>query len=662
MRILLVEDDAGMTDLLRQALTTQHYLVEIARDGQIGWELAEAFEYDLILLDLMLPKLSGIHFCQQLRQARYPAALNRNTPVLMMTSADAGTNRIAGLDAGADDYIAKPFNFDELLARVRALLRRGNTERSPLLVWEDLRLDPSLCQVRYKGQSIHLSAKEYKLLELFLRHPQRIFSHGTLIEHLWALEEIPTENAIRAQIKGVRKKLREAGVADCIETIYGLGYRLKELPAKSATSQGSQLNAEVEAGQAIESPLQPTPSPSTQTQLTTSINQFWQQYQPLYRERFRVIEQAVSALETATLSEALRQQAHREAHTLKGSLGSFGLEQASELSGKVEQLLQKADSLDQSQKEQLFELTLRLQEAMECPLPIGDAQFHPTELLFEAAISARSPSQTSSLNPSQPRGSRLLVVDADGDLATQIRQIASGLNFEVEVATHLSEAQLQIQQFSPDVVLLSLTFAGSTEPGFALLAQLVSQWQIPVLVVAEQDSLDDRVRVAQLGGKGFLQKSTAPAEVMKAVVNVLQFPNVTKAKVLIVDDDVQLLEVLHQLLQPWGFAVTLLNQPQQFWQTLEQVEPDLLLLDIEMPELNGIDLCQVVRNDLRWGDVPILMLSAHNDETTVQRVFTAGADDYVSKPIRPAELIARVLARLERAKVLKKLRSLGGVE
>lgn len=205
MRILLVEDDAGIADLLKQVLTAQHYVVEIASDGQIGWELAESFEYDLILLDLMLPKLSGIHFCQQLRQTNYPALLNRNTPVLMMTGADAGTNRIAGLDAGADDYIAKPFDFDELLARVRALLRRGNIERSPLLVWEELRLDPSLCQVRYKGQPVHLSAKEYKLLELFLRHPQRIFSYGTLIEHLWALEEIPTENAIRAQIKGVRK-------------------------------------------------------------------------------------------------------------------------------------------------------------------------------------------------------------------------------------------------------------------------------------------------------------------------------------------------------------------------------------------------------------------------------------------------------------------------
>lgn len=227
MRVLLIEDDEAIAELLRQTLTAQHYLVEVAADGQAGWDLAETFEYDLILLDLMLPKLDGISFCQRLRHERGSSlkSFNLNTPILLMTAEDASSSRVAGLDAGADDYIVKPFNLDELLARVRALLRRGNVGRSPCLEWGQLQLDPSACQASYQGQPFHLSSKEYSLLELFLRHPQRIFSHGTLIEHLWLLEDTPTENAIRAQIKGLRKRLKEIGVEDWLETVYGLGYR-----------------------------------------------------------------------------------------------------------------------------------------------------------------------------------------------------------------------------------------------------------------------------------------------------------------------------------------------------------------------------------------------------------------------------------------------------
>jgi DNA-binding response OmpR family regulator len=127
-----------------------------------------------------------------------------------------------------------------------------------------------------------------------------------------------------------------------------------------------------------------------------------------------------------------------------------------------------------------------------------------------------------------------------------------------------------------------------------------------------------------------------------------------------VDDDTQVLDFLRTLLDPWGFKLTLLDNPQQFWNTLEQTAPDLLILDVEMPELSGIDLCQVVRNDPRWNDLPVLFLSAHTDVETLQRVFTAGADDYVNKPVIGPELIARVLNRLERSQILSKLRKLSG--
>ncbi|WP_202985811.1 response regulator transcription factor [Nostoc sp. UIC 10630] len=303
MRVLLIEDDEPLADILKQSLSSQNYLVEMVVDGQAGWNLVEVFEYDIILLDIMLPRLDGISFCQRLRrEGSYRSqSLNHNTPILLMTATDASNNRVAGLDAGADDYIVKPFDLDELLARVRALLRRMNGERAPILEWEQLQLNPIKCQVSYQGQPFHLSSKEYKLLELFLRHQERIFSHGTLIEHLWALEDIPTENAVRAQIKGLRKRLKEFGIEDCIETVYGLGYRLKEAQiSKEAKDQKNNKQTEDIQRQSEQS----TPNQQIQQQdVVSGISQFWEQYSGQYLNRLCVIEQAVSALQTETLTE-----------------------------------------------------------------------------------------------------------------------------------------------------------------------------------------------------------------------------------------------------------------------------------------------------------------------------------------------------------------------
>ena len=237
MKILLVEDDEPLAEMLTKALKSQHYLVDLATDGQAGWELVEAFEYDLILLDLMLPKLDGISFCKKLRQE------GDRTPILLMTGEDSSTHKIIGLDAGADDYIVKPFDVQELLAQIRAVLRRGSSTAMPILEWGDLRLEPSKCEVTYSGQLIRLAAKEYALIELFLRHNQRIFSQSALLDHLWSFDEPPSENTVRAHIKSLRQKLKKAGApVDFIETVYGLGYRLKSRSSQVAgtlTQQGA---------------------------------------------------------------------------------------------------------------------------------------------------------------------------------------------------------------------------------------------------------------------------------------------------------------------------------------------------------------------------------------------------------------------------------------
>ncbi|XZF66236.1 MAG: response regulator transcription factor [Gloeotrichia echinulata DVL01] len=223
--------------MLYANLTANRYAVDLASDGQLAWELLMHWEYDLILLDVLIPKLDGISLCRQLR------SLGNQTPILMLTAQNSNENVIAGLDAGADDYVIKPFNPNQLLARIRALLRRGSSVTAPVLSWGYLCLDPTLMHVTYKQQEITFRPKEYALLELFLRNRERIFSRNSIIDRLWSLDQSPSEAAVTTLIKDLRSRLKSAGITEeVIETVHGLGYRLKAAPTveKSAEVQESK--------------------------------------------------------------------------------------------------------------------------------------------------------------------------------------------------------------------------------------------------------------------------------------------------------------------------------------------------------------------------------------------------------------------------------------
>jgi DNA-binding response OmpR family regulator len=226
MKILLVEDDERIADALAEDLTDQNYVIDVAYEGQSAWDLIDAYTYDLILLDVMLPDIDGISLCRKIRS-------QNSTPILMLTARDTVSDRVLGLDAGADDYLVKPFDLTELLARIRSLLRRsGGTALPTIYELGELRLDPSTCEVSYSGKFLSLTPKEYGLLELFLRNGRRVFSSSQILERLWSLEEPPAEETVRTHIKGLRHKLKAAGApADFIETVHGLGYRLKGLGA-----------------------------------------------------------------------------------------------------------------------------------------------------------------------------------------------------------------------------------------------------------------------------------------------------------------------------------------------------------------------------------------------------------------------------------------------
>jgi two-component system OmpR family response regulator len=222
MRILVVEDELKMASLLHRGLTEEGHAVDLARTGDDAVWMAEAAEYDAIVLDLMLPGIDGFEVCRRVRENGVWA------PVLMLTARDAVEDRVAGLDAGADDYLAKPFAFAELLARLRALMRRGAVERPALLEVDDLRLDPATHKAWRGETEVHLSAKEFALLETFMRRPGQVLSRYQLLEHAWDYAYENRSNVVDVYVRYLRGKIDRPFGRHSLETVRGVGYRLRE--------------------------------------------------------------------------------------------------------------------------------------------------------------------------------------------------------------------------------------------------------------------------------------------------------------------------------------------------------------------------------------------------------------------------------------------------
>jgi diguanylate cyclase (GGDEF)-like protein len=506
MKILLVEDDEPLAQIVTSVLAEQNYQVDIATDGLEGYELAAAFAYDLVILDVMLPKLDGIRFCRRLRSHNNPV------PILLLTARDTSTDKQVGLDAGADDYVVKPFDVQELAARVRALLRRGSTAAAPILSWGALQLDPSQREVTYAAQLLNLTRKEYALLELFLRNKGRVFSRSAILNQLWSFEEPPGEETVKAHIKGLRHKLKAVGAEDLIETLYGQGYRLN-------------LS---DCGESAPKPIATASQPSQQA-TQTLIATIWTKTRATTFDRLLMLEKAATALSQGCLDRDLRQKAEQAAHKLLGTLGSFGIQEGSDLARQLESLFEGSNPLKQS------------------------------EIL-------------------------------------QVQQLVAALRQVLEAVPHASPQQVSQPQVQP-----------------------------------------------------------APVSDNAVLPQPLQPDRPTIVKIMAVDDDRLMLLMLKTVLEPWGVQLTSLQNPQQFWQTLATVQPDLLILDVELPEISGLELCQAVRNSPQWSWLPILFLSAHSQASVVHRVFEAGADDYVTKPIVPPELISRIFNRLERTRLLRSM-------
>ncbi|MGH2413329.1 MAG: response regulator, partial [Microcystaceae cyanobacterium] len=529
MKVLLVEDDRHTVTLLSAVLGAHHYTVDVAEDGQIGLDFAASWNYDLIVLDLLIPKLDGISLCRQIR------CQGDRTPILVLTAKASNEDIVKGLDAGADDYVTKPYNLQELMARIRALLRRRESAiAQPVLTWEKLRLNFASAEVSYAQRPLSLTPKEYRLLEFFLRHPQRVFSRSTIIDHLWSIDDSPSTGAVTNLIKDLRQKLKAAGmITDIIETVYGLGYRLKAPPKIEEGNQEDREDKEDGATSLF---------PERQRGLV-SVSQVIERFRETFAEQIMVLKQVEQALLTGHLSEQLRQNAKQESHKLAGGLGTFGYAEGSRLAGEIEHLLTNRLVWEQTQIAKLMQLIANLEQELAKP-PIL-----PT---------------TEPILPTQTR--RVLVVDDDVVLTERLKKEGATWGMQLEAAPDLTTARQQIAQAPPDVILLDLTFPDGAEDGLTLLRELTEQSSsIPVLVFTGRDSLADRIAVSRLGGRGFLHKPVSTEQVFEAIAQVLSPTRIADGKVMIVDHNPVMLETLSNLFRPWGLQVTKLKDTQQFW-------------------------------------------------------------------------------------------------
>ncbi len=637
MRVLLVEDDELIIRSLEKILAEQHYVVDVATDGQIGWAFVEAFNYDIILLDILLPKLDGIQFCQKLR------AQDCQTPVLMLTAQNSSSDRVIGLDAGADDYVVKPFEPEELLARLRVLSRRKDSTRPTILKWLNLHLDPAICEVTYKGNQIHLTPKEYRLLELFLRNPHRVFSRGAILDHLWSCEEPPGEDTVTVHIKDLRQKLKLSGVpTDLIATVYGQGYRLKPEP-DSNTLELRQLPAWMRES-------------LIQQRTKAGLSEVWKKHQGVSHDRCLLLEQVSTALHENQITDEQRHQACRAAHQLAGALGIFGFAQGSRLAKKIEHLLQTEIAFDREQTLQFSKLVTMLRRSLQETTPTSSWGFP-----------------------------LLLVVDNDIDLAERMLQLAGAWGISMALAPSLSVVKEAIwgkgragnrkNYQSADVLVVNLCLSSASDESLALLTELTNQ--IPprlVLFLSDQDQLTTRIKIARLGAHVFLPTSelesvsasteleisaaSLPDRVLEAVTRMRSQIYGTAPKVMVVDDDPQILAAIEALLEPWGLQLAMVEDPRQFWQTLQAFSPDLLVMDVKMPHFSGIELCQVVRNSPEWENLPVVFFTAHPEVSILHQALIVGADGFVSKATEAADLVALILNRLGRVRLRRSLADL----
>ncbi|MEL6788750.1 MAG: response regulator, partial [Cyanobacteria bacterium J06607_15] len=450
-------------------------------------------------------------------------------------------------------------------------------------------------------------------LELFLRSGDRVLTREIILDRLWDIEEAPSENTVTAHIKDLRRRLKQAGAnGDLIETVYGVGYRLKPL----ATN--------------IE-PTNPEKTKKVLRQRTkAALATVWQKFAEVHKERIATLEQANRAWQRHSLSSELLQQAKWAAHKLAGSLGIFGFNEGSRLALEMEELLKIHSQEDLAT--QFSELLTALKNSLEAKR-----------------------SQPATANQHRPI---ILAVDNRPELVQQITAQMAAVQIKFKLVTEPESIAPAIAQTELSAVIWTFSLAECPTETIKDFARIVNDKSaLPVILFTDNSEQNDLQKIALLGRHILLQRGTLNMKAIKAIVKTVQQVRQKVAKVLLVDDDPQILDAVSGLVDSTKIDLTVLDNPSNFWQIISQLKPDLLILDVAMPHFTGIELCQLLRNDPdpRWRELPILFLTVHNDLNTLRQILSAGADDCIYKTLASSELVPKIFNCLDRRQLLPTL-------
>jgi len=367
--------------------------------------------------------------------------------------------------------------------------------------------------------------------------------------------------------------------------------------------------------------------------MSAVVARVWAQSKELMLQRVGVLEEAAGSVLEGTLGAEQRSVAEREAHKLAGSLGTFGLSEGSRLAKEIEWLLQGSQTLGEENSLALSELVVALGQVVS-----GDPVSQPPE-------ASSGPDTEDSI----------LVVDSDPDFAHRVVEEALSQGISASAAGSPAAATKSIAKRRPDLVLLDPGSGDDLKAGRALLAKMSKGLRgIPTVILSLPGSGIDRAEVARAGGQGYLSKPMPPRAVVQAAARTLD--RLRKgSKILVVDDDPIVPALLRPMLRRSGLQVEALQDPEWFWETLEQVRPELLVLDFQFPQMDGLELCRMVRNDAAWAQLPIVFLTGRDDAESERQMYAAGADDVVTKPVIAEDVVVRINNRLQRSRQFREL-------
>ncbi len=621
MQLLLVEDDQSLIELLTSALEAQNYEVVVEHRGDLGKTRAETQLYDVILLDVELPGLDGISICQQLRRA------GNFTPIVLLTARNSQTDRIIGLESGADDYILKPFDLGELLARIHALVRR-----------------------------------EHHFFQIPTPHA-------------------PFENDIfAAQLSDIWQRTKEttfSRIQDLFDVLQTLekGEMTPDLCERSQRTchklAGSLGTFGFEEGSKIAQTLEKTFAQVNEVKICLEIAR------PLILELYQV----VMATDVKLHSSNLHSQNPHSPNPHSPNLDQRQDQQNNDRPGNSpENLLSTTLSMGSSQPI-LPQSALPGSASSSTPFPLPgspeginpDLEQIPTPPLEKSsAPSAPSaqPAQTSKnlTEPALPKpvsgrspeanlkksADYILLVDQDQEFAQTLARDAGSWKLGIKIVQSVQATLEALQDSFPKVLLLNVELFKNNED-WHYLQILRSKFpsDTSFIVLSESEELENRIKALEFNADVFLQKPVTSSQIFASVSRAMNFHAHQQVKIMVVDDDEQVTTLLSTLLKTTHFQVEVLNDPILFGSALSRIQPDLLVLDVEMPVLNGLKICQMIRQDFQWSWLPILFLTGHDDLQTLQDAFAVGADDFISKPINPDGFVNRIVNRWQRSQLYR---------